>query len=309
MFRSKREVDRHVATILERCRDEHEKNIQGFKFAKHYFDVKDYESARKYLAAYLAVRGDYAAAHKLMGQIQEAIERPYEAIRSYKCCLDLDESQMGFCKIYADLPADRQAVQYWLEQAENRFPGHSVVLKLKEILTRAQGVPDVKDKEDLIRSEIMESPLDVELRVKLLELLLDTGRVQDAYMHALQAEEDPQFNAEATYSLLWQHCVTNVTKACHQDRTENKPRVDEFFLTTYLLRLDQLAILTLHNPNSSSLCTLSGSRGTEPNKQGEKSALEDAVSAVGSLDILLNEAHKQHFLSSAWNFVLQHVTA
>ncbi|XP_037510419.2 uncharacterized protein LOC119387178 [Rhipicephalus sanguineus] len=221
-----------------------------------------------------------------MGQIQEAIERPYEAIRSYKCCLDLDESQkdvlLKICKIYADLPADRQTIQYWLEQAEDHFPGHSIVVKLKEILTRAQGMPDVKDKEDLITSEIMESPLDVELRVKLLELLLETGRVRDAYMHALQAEGDPQFNAVTTYSLLWQRCVTNVIKVCYRDRAENKLRVDEFFLTTYLLRLDQLATLTLHNPNSSSLCALSGSRGTEPNKQGEKSALEDAISAIGS---------------------------
>ncbi|XP_075747582.1 uncharacterized protein LOC119159594 isoform X2 [Rhipicephalus microplus] len=313
MFRSKNEVDRHVAGILARCRDEHQKKVQGFKFAKHYVNVKDYESARKYLGAYLAVHGDYAAAHKLMGQIQEALESPYEAIRSYKCCLDLDESQkdvlLKICKIYADLPADRQAIKYWLKQAEDHFPGHSIVVKLKEMLTRAQGVPDVKDKEDLIRSEIMESPLDVEYRVKLLELLLDTGRVRDAFTHALQAEEDPQFNAEATYSLLWQRCVTNVTKAYHHDQTENELRVDELFLTTYLLRLDQLAILTLHNPNGSSLCALSGSGGTDPNKLGAKSTLEDAVSAVESLDILLNEAHKQLFLSSAWNFVLQHVTA
>ncbi|KAL3241950.1 hypothetical protein MRX96_021617 [Rhipicephalus microplus] len=95
MFRSKNEVDRHVAGILARCRDEHQEKVQGFKFAKHYVNVKDYESARKYLAAYLAVHGDYAAAHKLMGQIQEALERPYEAIRSYKCCLDLDEKPEG----------------------------------------------------------------------------------------------------------------------------------------------------------------------------------------------------------------------
>lgn len=225
----------------------------------------------------------------------------------------MDESQkdvlLKICKIHADLPADRQAIKYWLEQAEDHFPGHSIVVKLKEMLTTAQGVPDVKDKEDLIRSEIMESPLDVEYRVKLLELLLDTGRVRDAFTHALQAEEDPQFNAEATYSLLWQRCVTNVTKAYYHDQTEYELRVDELFLTTYLLRLDQLAILTLHNPNGSSLCALSGSGGTDPNKLGAKSTLEDAVSVVESLDILLYEAHKQLFLSSAWNFVLQHVTA
>ncbi|KAL3241951.1 hypothetical protein MRX96_021617 [Rhipicephalus microplus] len=163
----------------------------------------------KYLAAYLAVHGDYAAAHKLMGQIQEALERPYEAIRSYKC--------IGWNKLKTIF----LVIALWLNS-----------------------------------------------RVKLLELLLDTGRVRDAFTHALQAEEDPQFNAEATYSLLWQRCVTNVTKAYHHDQTENELRVDELFLTTYLLRLDQLAILTLHNPNGSSLCALSGSGGTDPNKLG-----------------------------------------
>ncbi|XP_075537288.1 uncharacterized protein LOC142572217 isoform X2 [Dermacentor variabilis] len=180
------------------------------------------------------------------------------------------------------------------------------MFKLKESMTRAQGVPDVKDTEDLITSEIVSSPLDVSLRVKLLRLLLNIGRVRDAYKHAFQTEEEPQFIAKAAYSIQWQSCMTDVMKAYHQDRAGP---VDELFLTKYLLTLDQLTILMLHNPSSSTLFAVSGSKDIEPYKQGEQSLLDDAVSVIRSLDDLLKEAHKKQFLSGAWNFILQHFTA
>ncbi|XP_065287675.1 platelet binding protein GspB-like [Dermacentor albipictus] len=180
------------------------------------------------------------------------------------------------------------------------------MFKLKENMARAQGVPDVKDMEDLITSEIVTSPLDVSLRVKLLRLLLHIGRVRDAYNNAFQIEEEPQFIAKAAYSIQWQSCMTDVMKAYHQDRAGP---VDELFLTKYLLTLDQLTILMLHNPNSSTLFAVSGSKDIEPYKQGEQSLLDDAVSVIKSLDDLLKEAHKKKFLSGSWNFILQHFTA
>ncbi|XP_054933174.1 uncharacterized protein [Dermacentor andersoni] len=180
------------------------------------------------------------------------------------------------------------------------------MFKLKENMTRAQGVPDVKDMEDLITSEIVTSPLDVSLRVKLLRLLLHIGRVRDAYKNAFQIEEEPQFIAKAAYSIQWQSCMTDVMKAYHQNRAGP---VDELFLTKYLLTLDQLTILMLHNPNSSTLFAVSGSKDIEPYKQGEQSLLDDAVSVIKSLDDLLKEAHKKQFLSGSWNFILQHFTA
>ncbi|KAH7965696.1 hypothetical protein HPB49_009890 [Dermacentor silvarum] len=177
---------------------------------------------------------------------------------------------------------------------------------MQESMTRAQGVPDVKDMEDLITSEITTSPLDVPLRVKLLRLLLDIGRVRDAYKHILQTEEEPQFIAKAAYSLQWQRCMTDVMKTYHQDQAGP---IDELFLAKYLLTLDQLAILMLHNLNSSTLFAVSGPKDIESYKQGEQSLLDDAVGVIRFLDGLLKEAHTKQFSTGAWNFVLQHVTA
>ncbi|KAL1421143.1 hypothetical protein MTO96_023318 [Rhipicephalus appendiculatus] len=310
MFRTKKDVDRHIAGILARIKDENEKKIRGFNFAKLYFSVKDYESATRYLAEYLAVNDKQASAHKLMGEIHEAAGRLNQALQSYKHSLALEENQkdviLKICEIYSELPADQETTRYWLERAESLFPGHRIIFKLKESLTRARGEPDVKDMENLITSELVTRPLDVALRVKLLRLLLNSGRVLDAYKHALQAEEEPQFGAEAFYSLPWQRCLADVFEAYQENQAGP---VDESFLAKYLLTLDQLASLALTNPSSSALAAIPGPLNGESAKQGERAAVEDAISAIESLDGLLDKAHKKKWTrGGAWDFVLHHVT-
>lgn len=310
MFHTKKDVDRHISGILARIKDENEKKMRSFNFAKLYFSVKDYESATRYLADYLAVNDKQASAHKLMGEIHEAAGRPKQALQSYKHSLALEENQkdviLKICEIHSELPADQESTKYWLERAENLFPGHRIVFKLKESLTRARGEPDVKDMENLITSELVTRPLDVALRVKLLRLLLNSGRVLDAYKHALQAEEEPQFGAEAFYSLPWQRCLADVFEAYQENQAGP---VDESFLAKYLLTLDQLASLALTNPSSSALAAIPGPLNGESAKQGERAAVEDAISVIESLDGLLDKAHKKKWTrGGAWDFVLHHVT-
>ncbi|XP_075747583.1 E3 SUMO-protein ligase RanBP2-like isoform X1 [Rhipicephalus microplus] len=310
MFRTKKDVDRHIAGILARIKDENEKKIRGFNFAKLYFSVKDYESATRYLAEYLAVNDKQASAHKLMGEIHEAAGRRNQALQSYKHSLALEENQkdviMKICEIYSEFPADQETTRYWLERAESIFPGHRIVFKLKESLTRATGEPDTKDMENLITSELVTRPLDVALRVKLLRLLLNSGRVLDAYKHALQAEEEPQFGTEAFYSLPWQRCLADVFEAYQENQAGP---VDESFLAKYLLTLDQLASLALTNPSSSALAAIPGPLNGESAKQGERAAVQDAISAIESLDGLVAKAHKKKWTrGGAWDFVLHHVT-
>lgn len=310
MFRTKKDVDRHIAGILAKIKDEKEKKIRGFNFAKLYFSVNDYESARRHLADYLTVNDKQASAYKLMGEIHEAMGSFRQALQSYKHSLALQENQkdvvLKICEIYTELPADQESTKYWLERAESLFPGHRIVFKLKESLTRARGEPDVKDMENLITSELVTRPLDVALRVKLLRLLLNSGRVLDAYKHALQAEEEPQFGAEAVYSLPWQRCLADVFEAYLENQAGP---VDESFLAKYLLTLDQLASLALTNPSSSAPATIPGPLNGESAKQGERAAVEDAISAIESLDGLLDKAHKKKWTrGGAWDFVLHHVT-
>ncbi|XP_075747584.1 E3 SUMO-protein ligase RanBP2-like isoform X2 [Rhipicephalus microplus] len=245
-----------------------------------------------------------------MGEIHEAAGRRNQALQSYKHSLALEENQkdviMKICEIYSEFPADQETTRYWLERAESIFPGHRIVFKLKESLTRATGEPDTKDMENLITSELVTRPLDVALRVKLLRLLLNSGRVLDAYKHALQAEEEPQFGTEAFYSLPWQRCLADVFEAYQENQAGP---VDESFLAKYLLTLDQLASLALTNPSSSALAAIPGPLNGESAKQGERAAVQDAISAIESLDGLVAKAHKKKWTrGGAWDFVLHHVT-
>ncbi|XP_037509161.2 uncharacterized protein LOC119385864, partial [Rhipicephalus sanguineus] len=286
------------------------KKDQRFQLCQALLSVKDYESATRHLAEYLAVNDKQASAHKLMGEIHEAAGRLKQALQSYKHSLALEENQkdvvLKICEIHCELPADQETTKYWLERAESLFPGHRIIFKLKESLTRARGEPDVKDMENLITSELVTRPLDVALRVKLLRLLLNSGRVLDAYKHALQAEEEPQFGAEAFYSLPWQRCLADVFEAYQENQAGP---VDESFLAKYLLTLDQLASLALTNPSSSAHAAIPGPLNGESAKQGERAAVEDAISAIESLDGLLDKAHKKKWTrGGAWDFVLHHVT-
>ncbi|XP_077514748.1 uncharacterized protein LOC144125340 isoform X2 [Amblyomma americanum] len=310
MFRKKKDVDRHVAEISAKLRHEHEVKIRGFNFAKLYFGVKDYDSAKRHLADYLSVQERQADAHKLMGKIHEAIGSPHEALKSYKTSLDLEHQRdviLRICNIYSCLPVvDRATTQYWLQRAETFFPGHEVVIKLKERMAMGIGVPDRKDMEEQIKLELMARPLDVSLRVKLLKLLLDSGHVLDAYKQAMEAEDDAQFSVQAFYSLPWQRCLVDIFEMCHKDRVNP---IDEAFMTKYLLALDQLATLALTKRNSSVTFNISSSPTADTDRHGEQTSLENAISAVELLDCLLAKAHKEKLPPTmAWNFVLQHVT-
>lgn len=314
MYHTKKDVDKHLAGILEKIKDENERKIRSYAFAKMYFGVKDYESARRYLADYLSVNDKHAGAFKLMGQIHDATGNPKQALQSFKHSLALEENQkdviLKICEIYSETPADRETIKYWLERAEQLFPGHRVVFKLKEGMARAAGGDAATDDiENLITTELVTRPLDVKLREKLLRLLLNSGRVLDSYKHALQAEEEPQFAAEALHSVDWQRCLADVFEAYHDNLVGP---VDEPFLTKFLLTLDQLAGLLFTYPGSLTLSSAAqgGSFNGEPAKQGERAAVEDALNAINLLDRLLKEAHdKKWTRGGAWDFVLEHVTA
>jgi hypothetical protein len=51
------------------------KNSDGLKIAKLYFDLKEYETARNYLASYLSENTQDALGWKLMGEISEIADK------------------------------------------------------------------------------------------------------------------------------------------------------------------------------------------------------------------------------------------
>ena len=119
MFRSKRDVDKHVADLDEKIPSEKERYLKYFTVARLYFNVGEAGCALKYLDKYCDVRPSSAQAIKFRGQVLEkATERESEedailskktaALEAYKASYHLDLSQKELlkkiCELTAQLP-------------------------------------------------------------------------------------------------------------------------------------------------------------------------------------------------------------
>ncbi|KAL5004271.1 hypothetical protein ScPMuIL_017727 [Solemya velum] len=213
MFKTRRDVDRHVSQILGRIRDEKEKNSRGYQIARLYFDIAEYEIAKRYLAAFSSVRENIPQAHKLMGQIHEALNEKQKSVASYKRSLELDDKQkdlvLKICELYCTVDTEPERAKYWTDRAEKLFPNNQTVFKLKERLVNQETNGNVEELEDLIASELVKNPKDVQLRIKLLRLYLVTGRDTEAYNMGVETEKLLAF----VDSLNWYECLVQVYQA------------------------------------------------------------------------------------------------
>ncbi|KAJ7397304.1 hypothetical protein BTVI_136638 [Pitangus sulphuratus] len=84
MRRTKPEVERYVASVQAATSSPREKSMKGFLFAKLYFEIKEYELAKRYISTYLNVQERDPKAHRFLGQIYEAEDNIEKAFGCYK---------------------------------------------------------------------------------------------------------------------------------------------------------------------------------------------------------------------------------
>ncbi|PSN43549.1 hypothetical protein C0J52_03693 [Blattella germanica] len=274
MFRTKKDVDRHVQDVMRKLKNENERNLRCYNIAKLYYMVGEYELTRRYVSSYLTVREDSASAHKLLGQALENLGQKEKALAQYKCSLELESKQQDLvlkvCELLVDseAPLDVCRARYWCERAEQLFPHHPTVFRLKEHLLTADGEEDAAELEALIASELTARPADVSLRVRLLRLYLDTERLTDAYKHAIEVENCavPGFRDQ----LQWYDCLTDVFETYYE---ENSDKCDWEFFMHYVAVLERAAGLSLQEQLAG------GCRG-----------IADCVQALFSFDKILHQA-------------------
>jgi len=186
-------VDRHVADINTKIKSAQERNLKGYFIAKLYFQVGDYESARKYLQGYLAEKDSHVIAHKLSGQIFTALKAPEKALAAYKTCYQLDTAQKDIletiCNLLIELPVDAGRTKYWIEQAERCLPQSDILFRLKEMLVSRTEGESSEELELVISQELVSKPHDVQIRIRLLKYYQRVGRIKDGYDHAVKVEE------------------------------------------------------------------------------------------------------------------------
>nr|XP_034186328.1 ranBP2-like and GRIP domain-containing protein 4 [Osmia lignaria] len=276
MFRSKKEVDRHVKDIFTKLKSSEEKNLRYYNIAKLYYQVGDYESAKKYVSNYLEIRDKSAGAHKLLGQTLEALGQKEAAFTQYKISLELEPKQddliLKVCELLADsdVNIDMNKIKYWVERADKKFPHHPVVFQLKEkMLTLEKPNGNDEDLEKLITSELSVRQTDVHLQVKLLKHYIGNNRLEDAYNHAV--------GIEATHShrnsIIWYQSLSELLVKCKENKES-----DWTFWVFYISVLERYAALCLK-------------------EQGNivKKSIPDAIQAVFNFDQSLTDFEKEHF--------------
>ncbi|XP_023348327.1 RANBP2-like and GRIP domain-containing protein 5/6 isoform X4 [Eurytemora carolleeae] len=289
MYRTKRDVDRHVQDINNKIKSAQERNLKGYFIAKLYYQVGDYESARKYLAGYLAERDSQSMAHKLNGQILTALKQTEKAVSAYKTCYQLDTSQKDvlqtICELLVELPIDPGRTQYWIEQAEKSLPQSDILFRLKEALIGKTAGETSAEFEQMIIQELVEKPQDVNLRMRLIRYYQRVGRIKEGYEHGIKVEEKRPWPS----NLAWYKTMLEITE---NYQVAYKGNVGKDFYGEYLSILD----------SSVTLETKEGSQYTriaELVSRMDKILLEASQSQVPTQKGILEHFQSQFYLHSA----------
>ncbi|KAG5883507.1 hypothetical protein JTB14_013934 [Gonioctena quinquepunctata] len=194
MFKSKLEVDRHVDNCLKKINNETERNLRCFSFAKLYFNVGDYEQARRYVSSYLSVKPHSAEGHQLLGKCLEKLGKKEAALEAYRNSLQIDSKQNNLvikvCELLSsdDVDMDLSGARYFCDLAQSFDPINPAVYSLKErLITTESDNPNEVSK--LLLKELESRPTDVNLRVRLLKHFLQNNMIKEAYKHASAIEE------------------------------------------------------------------------------------------------------------------------
>ncbi|XP_066841068.1 E3 SUMO-protein ligase RanBP2-like isoform X2 [Anser cygnoides] len=205
--RSKAEVERYVATLQAAAPSLREKSLKGFLFAKLYFDVKEYDLAKRYMYTYLSVQERDPKAHRFLGQIYEAEGNTEKAFGCYKRSVDLNPAQKDLVLKIAELLCNNditdERTKYWVEKAAKVFPGSPAVYKLKEQLLDCKGEDGWNQLFDLIQAELYARPDDIYVNIRLVALYRSNNRLRDAVFHCQEAKKKIPLQS----SLEWCSCV------------------------------------------------------------------------------------------------------
>ncbi|XP_048791726.1 E3 SUMO-protein ligase RanBP2-like isoform X24 [Lagopus muta] len=205
--RTKPEVERYVASVQAAASSPRERSLKGFLFAKLYFEIKEYELAKRYISTYLSVQERDPKAHRFLGQIYEAQDNIEKAFGCYKRSVVLNPRQKDLVLKIAELLCSNNITdgraKYWVEKAARLFPGSPAAYRLKEQLLEHKGEDGWNQLFDMIQTELYARPDDIYLNIRLVALYRSNNRLRDAVLHCQEAEKKIPVDS----SLEWCSCV------------------------------------------------------------------------------------------------------
>ncbi|NXC07376.1 RBP2 ligase, partial [Orthonyx spaldingii] len=184
-----------------------QKSMKGFLFAKLYFEIKEYELAKRYISTYLNVQERDPKAHRFLGQIYEVEGNIEKAFGCYKRSVELNPTQKDLVLKIAELLCNNDITdgraKYWVDRAAKLFPGSPAIYRLKEQLLDCKGEDGWNQLFDLIQAELYARPDDVYINIRLVALYRSNNRLKDAVLHCQEAEKRIPLQS----SLEWCSCV------------------------------------------------------------------------------------------------------
>ncbi|XP_040513552.1 E3 SUMO-protein ligase RanBP2 isoform X35 [Gallus gallus] len=245
--RTKPEVERYVASVQAAASSPRERSLKGFLFAKLYFEIQEYELAKRYLSIYLSVQERDPKAHRFLGQVYEAQDNIEKAFGCYKRSVELNPMQKDLVLKMAELLcsndiADGRA-KYWVEKAARLFPGNPAAYRLKEQLLERKGGDGWNQLFDMIQAELCARPDDIYLNIRLVALYRSNNRLRDAVLHCQEAEKKIPVDS----SLEWCSCVIKTLEEYLESVRDLEPDKNDWraIKKDHLLAYSSLVKLTL----------------------------------------------------------------
>ncbi|XP_041973959.1 E3 SUMO-protein ligase RanBP2-like [Aricia agestis] len=251
MYRSKKDVDKHVESLLYKLSPKDFK-IRAYSIARLYYEVGDYGSCQKYVEQYLSQKSSNAAAHKLLGLAFQKLGQKEKALEQFKISLDIDPAQTATILDVCELLADEEVTlevgraKYWCEKAEGTFPKHPITFRLKERLL-SQANPDPAALEKLLKSELAARPKDAILHARLLKHYLQTNQIKEACDHSCNVEFD---NSYFTSNYTWYETLTEILK---YNQINKNDWIYQLLLLTVKEKLCHLSLTEVPNSTSKNL--------------------------------------------------------
>lgn len=228
--------------------------MRGYTIGKLYFKIGEYKIAEHYVSLYLKANDKCAAAHKLHGKCFEKLKKPEQQLLAYQRSLELDKKQTDLlievCKL---LQMDEVSgvtaakARYWYELAESRNIQDDAVLNLRLKYLNDGATPS--DVQDILLREIVQRPLDIGLRIRLMCTYIEQNRIGDAFRYAYDIEMKQ--NLQFRNSLDWYGMVAQTLA---KYKTENEPNLssDWSYWLLLICTLDRHLFLLLANSTKNS---------------------------------------------------------
>uniref|UniRef100_A0A2M4B7Y0 Putative ran-binding protein ranbp1 n=1 Tax=Anopheles marajoara TaxID=58244 RepID=A0A2M4B7Y0_9DIPT len=248
MFTSKKDIDRHVKTSLNKL-PENERYLRGLAIARQYFKLNEYGSAEHWLSCYLSVQEDSAPAYKLLGQCYEKQRRYDRAITQYQRSLQLDSKQTGLitdvCRLLLmedNLSKNLSKAKYWCDLAETERINHEAVLNLKLKVANKDANSDQLLVKDIIVREILARPHDPSLRVRLVEYFIEEKQLEEAFRYCFELEM--KFSETFLQSIEWTNVMARMLSKYAGDASSQKQHSWHYYLLQAIV-LDRQIYLSL----------------------------------------------------------------